>query len=231
MQATIRTPTWTRVEDVVLAGWMVLVVPVLGRVQNSVGPFDAGRVLDGAFGLVGVIGAIACLVTTSSDRPADEGPNILERAVIGPLIGGLILVATSAVDGLNLPPVAASMLIALTVAMVVVLRLRRPTLPTQVRRALITPFTLVAGTLFSTLIHQITDGSALSGSLARVDLGVLAVVLAFVALFAAVFFTMLVYAPRQVAEREGSPRTWVLRYLLFVAATLVGLIWLALSGA
>ena len=48
--------------------------------------------------------------------------------------------------------------------------------------------------------------------------------------FSAVYYAMLVYAPRQVAEREGTLVTWVLRYALFVAGVVFGLAWPRLFG-
>ena len=38
----------------------------------------------------------------------------------------------------------------------------------------------------------------------------------------AVFYVMLVFAPRQIAEREGSPATWAVRFALFVVSLTVG---------
>ena len=58
----------------------------------------------------------------------------------------------------------------------------------------------------------------------------LALVLGFFVLFAAVFYTMLVYAPRQIAEPEGGALTWVWRFALFVGGTAVGLGWLGILG-
>jgi hypothetical protein len=45
-----------------------------------------------------------------------------------------------------------------------------------------------------------------------------------------VYYAMLVYAPRQVAEREGGPVAWLARYALFVAATLLGIGWVGQLG-
>jgi hypothetical protein len=39
---------------------------------------------------------------------------------------------------------------------------------------------------------------------------------------------MLIFAPRQVAEREGSPGSWALRFGLFVLSLVVGATWLGL---
>jgi hypothetical protein len=47
----------------------------------------------------------------------------------------------------------------------------------------------------------------------------------FLVAFSAVYYAMLVYAPHQVAEREGGVVTWLLRYALFVAGVTFGLVW------
>jgi hypothetical protein len=44
--------------------------------------------------------------------------------------------------------------------------------------------------------------------------------------FSAVYYAMLVFAPRQIAEREGGGVEWVLRYLLFVVSIVLGIGWL-----
>jgi hypothetical protein len=42
---------------------------------------------------------------------------------------------------------------------------------------------------------------------------------------------MLIYAPRQISEREGSPVEWLARFALFVASVGLGLGWLAFLSA
>jgi len=38
----------------------------------------------------------------------------------------------------------------------------------------------------------------------------------------AVFYAMLVFAPRQIAEREGSGPSWAVRFVLFVVSMALG---------
>jgi hypothetical protein len=41
---------------------------------------------------------------------------------------------------------------------------------------------------------------------------------------------MLIYAPRQIAEREGSPLVWLVRFGLFLVSVAFGIGWLSLLG-
>jgi len=41
---------------------------------------------------------------------------------------------------------------------------------------------------------------------------------------------MLIYAPRQVAEPEGGPVTWLVRYGIFLTSVIIGVAWLRPFG-
>jgi hypothetical protein len=41
---------------------------------------------------------------------------------------------------------------------------------------------------------------------------------------------MLIYAPRQIAEREGGPIEWLARFGLFLGGVVFGLGWLSVLG-
>jgi hypothetical protein len=60
--------------------------------------------------------------------------------------------------------------------------------------------------------------------------GILALVLAILVTASAVYYAMLVYAPRQLVEREGTPRVWIGRFALFVVSVAFGVRWLAAIG-
>lgn len=47
----------------------------------------------------------------------------------------------------------------------------------------------------------------------------------FLVAFSAVYYAMLIYAPRQVAEREGGLLAWGLRYLMFLGGIALGAGW------
>ncbi len=46
----------------------------------------------------------------------------------------------------------------------------------------------------------------------------------------AVFYTMLVVAPRELADLEENGPRWVVRFVLFLGASLLGVGWLAAIG-
>jgi hypothetical protein len=41
---------------------------------------------------------------------------------------------------------------------------------------------------------------------------------------------MLIYAPRQIADREGGAIAWLARFALFLASVILGISWLSLLG-
>jgi hypothetical protein len=91
---------------------------------------------------------------------------------------------------------------------------------------------MVSGGLFWTFIAALSGEPASATAAAVVSDPQTAVeAIAFLLAFSAVFYAMLVYAPRQVAERDGGLMTWVLRYALFVAGVAFGLAWPRLFGA
>jgi hypothetical protein len=220
-----------RVEDWLLFGWVGLAAPVLGQLDPSAGPFDPGHPVQGALEVIGVVGALICLVTGRSDPPPDARPEGPGWGATGPLVGGLFLVSLVGWTGLGLSgTLATATWIALAVVVVAV-RWRWPALPTVVRRALVTPFILAAGGIFWSVIDTVTGGrSVLGGQAAGTTPGDIALLVGLLAAFSSVYYAMLIYAPRQVAEREGRPITWLLRFGVFLVSVAVGLVWLRPLG-
>jgi hypothetical protein len=223
-----RTGWLLRIEDWLLAGWVVLVAPALVHVQASAsGPFDGGRPIDGLLGLGAITGAAVCLATRTAGAP--RGPGLLGSAAVGPFVGGLLLVIFSTASALDLGQAAGLALAGVVVTMALVARIRWPEPPSIVRRALVTPYILLAGGLFWNLIGAVTAGGDLPArirSVAGSDPGSVLPVVGFLLASSAVYYAMLVYAPRQVAEREGGAAAWLVRYALFVASIALGAGWL-----
>jgi hypothetical protein len=220
-----------RIEDWLLAVWVALVAPAAIHLQPSSDIFGPGRPLDGLLGIVAITGAAVCLATRSTGSAAGQG--LGGSAAVGPFVGGLLLVAFSTVSALELPEAAALALAAAIAGIAVLTRLRWATLPATVRRALVTPYVLVAGGLFWSAIGAVTAGGDLTAAIRQVapsDVRAVIPIVGFLLAFSAVYYAMLVFAPRQVAEREGGPVAWVVRYGLFVASVMLGAGWLSLLG-
>jgi hypothetical protein len=249
-----------RLEDWLLAGWVALAAPLIVKAGGPAAPFDSGHPVAGLLQLAGFCGALACLATRNREpapaAPRDIAPGIggeagsgggasgpetgstarpgvLTTGAIGPLIGGLLLVGGTGFAELGLDPLT---LFYPTMGIVVVLTLlqsRLPAVSTAVRRALVTPYLLAAGGLFWTVVHTITGGAGLgisAGDLAAILSSGAVGVLGILTLGAAVYYAMLIYAPRQLVEREGGLVVWLARFGLFVVSVAIGLGWLSLLG-
>jgi hypothetical protein len=228
----LRAGVLVRAEDLVLAGWIGLASPALAHAQGGAGPFDPGDPIQGLLRLAGVAGALACLGTRSSDSP--DSPSVLTTGVAGPVVGALMLVSAAAFGALGLDP-APGIVLSLVAALILAgLRSRMPVLSPSVRRTLITPFVLAAGGIFWSFVEGFTGGaglpvdpgelvSALSSSEAQFFVTILTAM-------AAVYYAMLIFAPRQIAEQEGGPVEWLVRFALFLASLVFGLGWLSLLG-
>jgi hypothetical protein len=219
-------------EDWLLAAWVSIATPLLFRAQGGGGPFDPGAPLLGTLRILAVAGALVCLAARQT--PADiaaHRPSLIKSGAIGPLVGAILLVTITGFTALDLASrVGEVIVIAALVAMIVV-HFALPPLATPIRRALVTPFVLVSGALFWTFIAAITGepGSATpAAAIANPSTAFAAA--AFLIAFSGVFYVMLVFAPRQVAEREGGVVTWLSRYLLFAAGVIAGLAWPRLLG-
>ncbi len=221
-----------RAEDWLLAGWVAIAAPLLSAAQGTSGELlPANRLLDGVLGLAAIAGAVACLAVR---RPAGDtaGAGFLTSAAGGPFSGGLLLVIASTATALDISSGVGLAVAGILVVLAVALRLRAAPAPAPVRRLLMTPFVLVTGTLFWRLVHAITAGGVLdhlrglSLSGLQANLGVVG----FLVAASAVYYAMLVAAPRQAAEREGGFVAWAARYVLFAAGITFGIAWLPVLG-
>lgn len=220
-------------EDWLLAGWVALATPLLFRVQGGAGPFDGGAPLLGVIRLASVFGALICLAARRDPKGGTpRGASILERGAAGPLCGGLLLVAISGFTALDVTSGPGLAVVAAAIVAMIVVRVFVPPLAVAVRRVLVTPFVMVAGGLFWTFIAAVSGepGSA-SVVTAVADPRTALAAAGFLLAFSAIYYAMLVYAPRQVAEREGGLMTWILRYALFVAGVIFGLAWPRFFGS
>jgi hypothetical protein len=215
-----------RVEDWLLAGWVSLAAPILANFQPVSGPFDPGQPLEGALRLIAGLGALACLAARAPKPygPNSDDPPPMDYSAVGPFVGGFILITFAGAAALNPPAWGPVVLIVIGIGTVVAMRTLVPPLSIGARRTLITPFVLVTGGLFWSVIHTVVapapGGTFNAAALLRPEnlAG-----LWFVVVFGAIFYAMLIYAPRQVAEPEGGLREWLVRYAVFLVCLLVGL--------
>jgi hypothetical protein len=217
-----------RIEDWLLAGWVALVAPAIIHVgASSPDPFDPGRPVDGVLGLVAIFGAAACLATRSAN--SSQGAGLYASTAVGPFVGGLLLIIATTAVSLGLSGAVVALTAVVVVAVAVVVRARWPRPPAMVRRALVTPYLLVAGGLFWSLIGAVTAGGDVPARIRSVgasDPGSVVPIVGFLLALSAVYYSMLIYAPRQVAEHESGPIAWLVRYGLFVASVVFGAGWL-----
>jgi hypothetical protein len=81
------------------------------------------------------------------------------------------------------------------------------------------------GTLWS-LVESVAGSTDVAGVLGRTP-AAFGLALGVLALLCGLYYAMLVYAPRQIVEREGDLRAWLIRYALFAAGVAFGLSWFA----
>lgn len=219
-------------EDLLLAGWNLVAIPVGGVFADSWSGGEPAPLL-GAIEVAAVLLAIIALATrpTGTTEPPTE---FRIWILSGPLIGALALVGSAGVDRLGMP--GADVLLALAVLVGVgatAFSHRLPVVDPLRRRLLVLPLILIAAGVFQDIGSGLVDGldpgafvTALgSGALSSQDVSLAAFVLGFVVLGSAAFFAMLIVAPRELAESEPSPSIWLGRYGLFLvsAATGIGL--------
>lgn len=182
--------------------------------------------------------ALACLATRPADQPGlrarPDGDELAPRWILaGPLVGGAAIIGSTGFDQLGVRDVDLSGLVLLVAVAALVGNRWLPVVPATLRRVLVLPFTLVAGSFFSGLAASILDtvevGDVLS-TIGTPEWGVTALVLMMVVGGLAAFYAMLVVAPRQLADPEDAGVRWVLRFVLFLGASLLGIGWLTLIG-
>ena len=219
-------------EDWLLAAWVSIATPLLFRAQGGGGPFDSGAPLLGTLRIVAVAGALICLAArrSPSDTPAGER-SIIKGGAVGPLVGAILLVTISGFTAVDLPSGVGTVIVIAALAAMVVVHFAVPPLATPIRRALVTPFVLVSGALFWTFIAAITGEPGSATPAAGITNSSTALAAGgFLIAFSGVFYVMLIFAPRQVADRQGGIVTWLFRYALFAAGVLAGLAWPRLLG-
>ncbi len=226
-------PAAVRPEDGVLAAWLAVVAPSLSA---TTGPNLTHGPLAGALIILAVVAAIVCLATRPADQPRvtawdQDGPRWI---LAGPLVAALGLVSSIGFEQLGLRD--SSIIAGPLSLLAIVALLANPHLPVidaRLRRLLVLPFTLVAGSVFSGFAAELLDGLNPADFLGSVG-GLGPSFAAFVAVMLlgglGAFYTMLVVAPRELADPEDAGPRWLLRFVLFLVASLIGIGWLTILG-
>jgi hypothetical protein len=224
-----------RLEDVLLFLWVVLLAPLVLPATGSGPVFASGPdLLHGLLDLVALVGLAACIGART--EPGVEGGLFSTeggiRWAVGPLSGAFLFALDDTMTKLGLDGSFATVIIIGMVVVAVLARWRLPPMAVQWRRTLVTPFLLATSGYFSGFLSGIADIFDLRPILHEVaaDPGLVAFAVGIGTLGVLVFYVMLVFAPRQVAEREGSVLAWTARFLLFLVGLTVGTTWSAIAA-
>ena len=230
------TGRWSalRFEDVALAGWLGVIAPVTttaGGAALTEGP-PAGVLM-----VLASVLAIVCLATRPPAQPGirlgDEEAVAPRWIIAGPLVGGLAVISSTGFDEIGIEGVDLSGLVLLIAVAAIALNRWLPVVPALTRRLLVLPFMLVAGSFFSGLAAAMLDTldiDALLGTVGTPEWGLTAFILVLLVGGLGAFYAMLVVAPRQLADPEDAGVRWVLRFAVFLVASLTGIGWLTLIG-
>lgn len=229
-----RPVTWPRAlrpEDVALAAWNLVAVPVGGLVGGGWGSSETAPLL-GAFQLLAMVGVIVALATRTPDAPPLTTEGFRGWALAGPLVGAMGLIGANTSDRLGLGLAELLGPIALVaVAAAFILADRLPVLDEHWRRLLVAPFILICAGFFDDFAASLLDGLNLpalaaetfAGGASDPQMAGLGAILLFGLLFGtAAFYAMLVIAPRELAAPESRPVLWLLRFALFLVSAFVG---------
>ncbi len=219
-----------RIEDVVVIGWLLVGLPLVRAATGSGTAADAPLatdhdVLSGLLWIGAVLLAIVVVATRSPGDPAIGFEDLSTPRSYAPLpfLFSLSLVSDTAMRRLGGDSGLLVALIFIVTMAAYVLWARLPDLPRSIRRLMILPIVLIASDIFGSMIagaSDLFDYRALLGDPAATP-GSFSALLGFGVLFSGFFFVAFIFAPRMIAEAEGTWRSWVARYGLFLAATIV----------
>jgi hypothetical protein len=223
-----------RLEDAGLVA-IVLAAPLVEPLQ-AILPFvgDPDSPAGGAVSLVAVLGAMAAMLTRLPAGTGEEArAPVADRErlwIIGPFVGAVGFVGVDSLDRLGLPGGDALVVVAFLVVLVsVLLADRLPVVPRPGRRILVAPFVLLSGAFFQAVVSDVVEGlGGASGPIARLassDQPVMLVqVLAILGFAAGIFYMMLVFVPRELADPGASAWSWAARFGLFYASLLAAIL-------
>jgi len=216
-----------RIEDALLFVWLFLVLPLLESPSAGTSSSGAPDRLTGLLDLVALLSFVACLAARSQPGVVSGlvGRGDLLYAV-GPLVGAFALTLDETGQNLGLGGNLELVLIAAAIAVAILVRRFVPPLSSLQRRTLVIPFIIAASRSFEKVLSGLTDifdlGDLGTAVTSPADVVRIAFLVAIAVTGILIFYVMLVFAPRQVADREGSPRTWTVRFAIFVLGLILG---------
>ncbi len=214
-----------RLEDILLFAWL-LIGPLILPGQVGGTELDGVDPLSGLLGIVALCGVGVCLGSRSRDGSHTglvAGGDL--AYAVGPLTGAVIFALYTTNAHLGLGDGLAWLPLALAVGCGIAAHWLLAPLAVEQRRALVVPFVLVSSGSFNEMISGIAGIFDLRLSAAAITAGQLQEVLFVVGLATIgclVFYLMFVFAPRQIAEREGSTLAWAVRFGAFVVSLSLG---------
>ena len=215
-----------RIEDALLFIALVVVEPILFP-PRSAGIQTGPDLFLGLLDLAGLLAFVACLAARS--RPEVVSGLFARNDVlyaVGPLIGAFAFTIDDTNEKLGLEGDLFLVPVVLGVAVAIAVRAFVPPLSSEQRRALVTPFILITSRFFGDFLSGLTgifDLRQLAAAAATPgELALTALLVAVGSAGILVFYVMLVFAPRQVADKEGTAGTWALRFLLFLVSLALG---------
>jgi hypothetical protein len=223
-----RVTTHLRVEDLLMAG-VALVAPrvldaLAGQPPTIPSTVDAGPpLLVTLFGIVAILGVLACVATRGPDEPPPlgDGPMTLQGWARFPLAAG---VGVTAIETIQRPGFDPEPLVGVTFLLVVVTAIAQPRLPivpVVVRRALVTPMALLGAGAFNRIIGD-DLGSILGGFVGPSAPPQMLAFLPIVIGAIGVMYVMLVVAPRSIADPGASGVAWLVRFVFLLGAVILG---------
>ena len=225
MTLVLRIAGLLRLEDLLLALLTAIGIPLLERwLRGTVAeasPSGDPSALTGVVGLLAVAGVIACVLS----RGPDEPPPLADRALTlqgwarFPLAAGVGIVALETIPGLGIDPEPLAGLTFLAVFAGALLHPRLPVIPVTARRLLVLPMVVLAAGAFDRIIGRDLGPMALDllGGAQPEIAGFWPLILGAVAML----YTMLVVAPRAIADPGSSGVAWTVRFLFFLVIVLL----------
>lgn len=215
-----------------MAGWVAVASPVVFKLGGDRGPFDPNQPVTGLLRLGAVFCVLVCLAARRTDPGAAKQTTLINRGALGPIVGGLLLLTIGGFVALDASSQVVLAVLVVTVAALIAARFALPPLPTAARRALVSPYVLISAGLYWTVIETVvgTPGFTAAKHEAQLDPHTAELAVFFLVAFSLVYYAMLIYAPRQIADREGGAVEWVLRYLAFAGSIVLGIGWLGVLG-